>query len=149
MLDIVAHKLRRKHELLVFPLNGYRYWQAESHFGVHEAAHGIHGGAAETSIMQAVRPGAVREGKVARFASRSEEMAQAYAHLRPFGRTVGFGWQTQDLNPAGAVGDATLASLETGARLLDEASEVLVQVVTEISSLPLDIVDGGPEPAGE
>ncbi|MXW91282.1 MAG: creatininase family protein [Rhodospirillaceae bacterium] len=142
VLDIVAHKLRRKHELLVFPLNGYRYWQAESHFGVHEAAHGIHGGAAETAIMQAVRPGAVRQNKVQRFASRSEEMAQAYAHLRPFGRTVGFGWQAQDLNPAGAVGDATLATPETGARLLDEAAEVLVQVVTEIGSLPLDAIGG-------
>ncbi len=142
VLDIVAHKLRRKHELLVFPLNGYRYWQAESHFGVHEAAHGIHGGAAETSIMQAIRPGAVRQDKVQRFASRSEDMAQAYAHLRPFGRTVGFGWQAQDLNPAGAVGDATLADPETGTRLLDEAAEVLVQVVTEIGSLPLDAIDG-------
>lgn len=142
VLDIVAHKLRRKHELLVFPLNGYRYWQAESHFGVHEAAHGIHGGAAETSIMQAIRSGAVRQDKVQRFASRSEEMAQAYAHLRPFGRTAGFGWQAQDLNPAGAVGDATLADPETGTRLLDEAAEVLVQVVTEIGSLPLDAIDG-------
>ncbi len=142
VLDIVAHKLRRKHELLVFPLNGYRYWRAESHFGAHEAAHGIHGGAAETAIVQAIRPGAVRQDKVQRFASRSEEMARAYAHLRPFGRTAGFGWQAQDLNPAGAVGDATLADPETGARLLDEAAEVLVQVVTEIGSLPLDAIGG-------
>ena len=147
VLDIVAHKLRRKHELLVFPLNGYRYWQAERHFGVHEAGHGIHGGAAETSIVQAIRPDAVRADKIARFASRSEDMAQTYTHLRPFGRIAGFGWQTQDLNPAGAAGDATLASPEAGIGLLEEATEVLVRVVAEISSLPPDAIDGWPETA--
>lgn len=140
VLEIVAHKLRRKHDLLVFPLNSYRYWQVETHFGVHEAAHGIHGGAAETSIMQAIRPAEVRTAKIAKFASRSEEMAQAYAHLRPFGRTVGFGWQAQDLSDQGAVGDATKANPDTGGRLLDEATDVLIQVVTEISDLPLEAI---------
>ena len=144
VLEIVAHKLRRKHGLMVFPLNGYRYWQVESHFGVHEAAHGIHGGAAETSIMKAIRPGEVREDKVATFRSKSEEMAKTYAHMRPFGRTVGFGWQAQDLNAQGAMGDATEANAEAGTRLLEEATEVLVQVVNEISDLPLDtLADGG------
>lgn len=148
-LELVAHKLRRKHDMLVFPLNGYRYWQVETHFGVHEAAHGIHGGAAETSIMQAIRPQEVREDKIANFASRSEEMAKTYAHLRPFGRTVGFGWQAQDLNAQGAVGDATKTDAELGSRLLDEASEVLVQVVSEISTLPLDAIDAWRDADGD
>ena len=145
VLDLVAHKLRRKHEMLVFPLNAYRYWQAGRHFGAHEAAHGIHGGAAETSIMQAIRPEAVRTEKLQRFASRSEEMARTWTHLRPFGRTAGFGWQAQDLNPAGAVGDATLADPAIGVRLLDEATEMLVGIVTEIGRLPPDTVGGRPE----
>jgi len=146
VLDIVAHKLRRKHDMLVFPLNGYRYWQVESHFGVHEAAHGIHGGAAETSIMQAIRPQVVRNDKIEAFASSSETMASTYAHLRPFGRSVRFGWQTQDLNPTGALGDATKANAEVGSRLLDEAAEVLVQIVTEISGLPMDTLESWREP---
>lgn len=140
VLEIAAHKLRRKHDLLVFPLNAYRYWQVETHFGVHEAAHGIHGGAAETSIMQAIRPAAVRAAKIEAFASRSEDMAQAYAHLRPFGRTVGFGWQSQDLSASGAMGDATRADPDIGGRLLEEATDVLVQVVIEISELPLEAI---------
>ncbi|MCY4191784.1 MAG: creatininase family protein [Rhodospirillaceae bacterium] len=141
VLDIVAHKLRRKHDMLVFPLNGYRYWQVESHFGLHEAAHGIHGGAAETSIMQAIRPQAIRDDKIAAFASSSEAMASTYTHLRPFGRAVRFGWQAQDLNTSGAVGDATKASAATGSRLLDEAVAVMVQIVTEISDLPMGTLE--------
>ncbi len=140
VLDLAAQALRRTHKMLAFPLNAYRYWRAEDQFGVHETAHGIHGGAVETSVMMAIAPDAVRADEVRTFPSRSEEMAGDYAHLRPFGRIASFGWQTQDLNPDGAVGDATLATAEHGERLLDAAVGVLVEVLAEIDDLSPDVL---------
>ncbi len=140
VLDLAAQALRRERKMLVFPLNAYRYWRAEDLFDVHETAHGIHGGAVETSIMQAIAPDEVRADEVRKFPSRSEEMAGDYAHLRPFGRIASFGWQTQDLNPDGAVGDATLADADKGGRLLDTAVATLVEILGEIDDLSPDVL---------
>lgn len=140
VLDIAAQKLRRKHRMLVFPLNGYRYWGAEDVFPPEEIAHGIHGGAIETSLMLHIDPGAVRKDAIKNFESLSRSMERDYHHLRPFGRTASFGWQTQDLNPEGACGDATLASAAHGKKLLETGAKKLAQILTEIDRLPPDVL---------
>jgi creatinine amidohydrolase len=145
LLDIAAQKLRRECRLLVFPLNGYRYWSVERHFGAEEAAHGIHGGAAETSIMLAVAEDAVRRGKLADFRSLAAEMAKRFKHLRPYGRIASFGWQAQDLNPAGAVGDATRADAAKGEALLAEAAATLTEILREIDALSPDVLKDAPQ----
>lgn len=136
VLDIVAQKLRREAGLLVFPLNAYRYWQAGRHFPPGEAAYGIHAGAVETSIMLALAPESVRRDAIGSFGSLAAEMAGEYRYLRPYGRIASFGWQAQDLNPAGAVGDAGLADSAKGEALLAEAAETLTEIVAEIDRLP-------------
>ena len=140
LLDIAAQKLRRECRLLVFPLNGYRYWNVEAHFGAEEAALGIHGGAAETSIMLAIAAETVRRGKIEDFKSLAGEMARRFKHLRPYGRKASFGWQTQDLNPAGAVGNATLADAAKGETLLAEAAATLLEILREIDALSPDVL---------
>ncbi len=140
VLDIAAQMLRRRHGMLVFPLNAYRYWDGAARFGEHEAAHGIHAGAVETSIMLAIDPDAVRQDKARRFESLAEKLANEFDHVRPFGREVSFGWQAQDLNASGAVGDATLASADDGAALLDQAAGKLAAVLKEVAALSPDIV---------
>ena len=144
VLDIVAQRLRREAGLLVFPLNAYRYFAAEDVLPAEEVAHGIHGGAVETSIMLAIAPEDVRADAIRPFPSLSAEMARRFRHLRPFGRTAGFGWQAQDLNPAGAVGDPTLARAEIGERLLDRAAATLLAVLTEIDALDPAILKPAP-----
>ena len=140
LLDIAAQKLRRECRLLVFPLNGYRYWNVEAQFGAEEAALGIHGGAAETSIMLAIAAETVRRGKIEDFKSLAGEMAKRFRHLRPYGRKASFGWQTQDLNPAGAVGNATRADAAKGEALLAEAAATLLEIIREIDALSPDVL---------
>ena len=132
---IAAQKLRRECRLLVFPLNGYRYWNTEKHFGAKEAAEGVHGGAAETSIMLAIAAETVRRAELADFPSLAADMAKRFKHLRPYGRIASFAWQAQDLNPSGAVGNAKRAAAETGEALLAEAAAMLVEILREIDAL--------------
>lgn len=142
ILDLAAQQLREHFEILAFTLNGYRYWRAGEFFPEAEAVHGIHGGAAETSILLHAAPEKVRFDKAAKFESLSERMAGEFTHLRPFGRTVGFAWQAEDLNPSGAVGDPTLATAEAGAALVEQASQTLAEILLEIVDLSPDILVG-------
>jgi creatinine amidohydrolase len=148
LLDLAAQKLRRECRLLVFPLNAYRYWSVERHFGAEEAALGIHGGAAETSIMLAIAAETVRRARIADFPSLAADMAKRFRHLRPYGRLAGFGWQAQDLNPAGAVGNATRADAAKGAALLDEAAAMLAEILHEIAGLSPDVMRDAPACGG-
>jgi creatinine amidohydrolase len=140
ILDIAAQKLRRECRLLVFPLNAYRYWSVERQFGAEEAAFGIHGGAAETSIMLAIAGDAVRREALTNFATLAADLAKRFRHLRPYGRIASFGWQMQDLNPAGAAGNAARADAAKGEALLAEAAQLLSDVLREIDALPLDVL---------
>ena len=47
-------------------------------------------------------------------------------------------WQTQDLNPTGAVGNAAAATADRGQRLVQAAARSLAQLLTEIDQLPAD-----------
>jgi creatinine amidohydrolase len=51
---------------------------------------------------------------------------------------------TQDLNAAGACGNATLADAETGRRLVEHAAERLVTLLREVSAFDLSALRNGP-----
>ncbi|MGE5147722.1 MAG: creatininase family protein [Candidatus Eiseniibacteriota bacterium] len=139
LLDLAIQGLRRRHRMLAVAANAWRFWNAEGLFPAAELRHGIHGGAVETSIMLHIRPDLVRREAIANFASLSAELEGRFGRLTPFGR-VGFGWQTQDLNPEGACGDATLATAEHGAALLDQATAALIELLDEVARLPLEVM---------
>ena len=139
LLDLAIQGLRRRHRMLAVAANAWRFWRADAFFPEAEIKHGIHGGAVETSIMMHIRPDLVRAEAIDNFASLSERLEGIFGRLTPFGR-VGFGWQTQDLNPEGACGDATLAKAEHGAALLDQATAVLIELLDEVARLPLDVM---------
>jgi creatinine amidohydrolase len=48
-----------------------------------------------------------------------------------------FGWQTQDLHPKGACGDATRATAELGSITVERAAARLLVLIEEISRYPL------------
>jgi len=96
-----------------------------------EAAHGLHGGLKETAMMLHLRPDLVRRDAVAAFPSHGAAMEADFMHLRATGRT-GYGWQTQDLNPAGVVGDALSATPELGRVLVDHAAQGLAELIRDL-----------------
>ena len=138
ILDLAAQRLRNGDDLVVACLNAYRYWDVADRFGEAEAVYGIHGGAAETSVMLFGRPNAVRMDKVARFHNRAADMAEGFEVLQPYGRTVGLGWQMQDLNLEGAAGDATAATAAHGEEMVAMAAARIAEILEDLVVLDPD-----------
>ena len=86
-----------------------RFGVPQGLFSEAELRHGIHGGAVETSIMLARYPQQVKREAIADFQPSAIAMEREFRWLSTQ-RPAPFAWQTQDLNPSGAVGDARQAS---------------------------------------
>lgn len=102
-----------------------------------EAAWGIHGGAVETALILHLRPDLVRSDRIGAFPSSAADLDRAHRQLRVHGVNA-LGWATQDLNPTGAVGDASRADAALGKRILDHASAALATLIEELHHLPAD-----------
>jgi creatinine amidohydrolase len=112
-------------------------------FDEHELRHGIHGGDVETSLMMALAPQDVRAERREHFRSLTEtlERDNAYLSISPRGKV---GWQTQDLNPRGACGDATRATADKGRAVLDHVSDRFVELLREVDAYPLERLANDP-----
>src|SRR6201999_1977546 len=125
-MGLVAQDLRARHGMLVVATGWSRFGAPDGMFSEQELRHGIHGGAVETSIMLARYPGRVRKDAIADFPSSAVVMEKEFRWLSTQ-RPAPFAWQAQDLNPAGAVGDAREASAEKGERLLDHGARAFYE----------------------
>jgi creatinine amidohydrolase len=134
--EIVATDLRARLGMIVAWASPGAFGSPEGSVDPAEAAHGLHGGLKETAMMLHLRPDLVRSAAVASFPSRGERMETDYLQLRATGRT-GYGWQTQDLNPAGVVGNAAAATPELGARFIDHAARGLVELIGDMARFEL------------
>ncbi len=139
VVDIVAQRLRKDFGMLVVRATYFHFGTPDGIFGAEELAHGIHGGAVETSMMLDLRPELVRREAAANFRPLSLEMEGDYEILQPEG-PAGFAWASQDLHPSGAAGDASQADPEKGRQLLDHAAERLVAVLRDLRRAPLSLL---------
>ena len=94
-------------------------------------------GEIETALMLALHPERVRMDRAENFRSSSEQRARDF-ELLGNGRSAKLAWQTQDLNPSGAVGNAAAATAANGQAVLDAAGRALARLLTEIDRLPPD-----------
>ncbi|SED38134.1 creatinine amidohydrolase [Rhizobiales bacterium GAS188] len=113
LLGVVTRELRIKCEMLAVHTAWSRFGKPDGLFTAAEGVYGIHAGDVETSLMLHFRPDLVRPEKVQNFISSAQAMEKEFAYLRPTGLQA-FGWISPDLNPHGAVGDASLATAEKG-----------------------------------
>ena len=144
-MGLVAQDLRAKHGMLVVTTSWSRFGAPDGMFSEQELRHGIHGGAVETSIMLARYPQAVRKDKIADFRPSSIAMEKNYRRLSAH-RPAPFAWQTQDLHPSGAVGDATQGSAEKGQRLLDHGAAAFCELLADVDKF--DMAGLSNRPAG-
>ncbi len=135
-VDLAALRLRVAHGLLVLRAHSFSFGVPPGLFEADELAHGLHGGAVETSLILHLRPDLVRREALADFSSLGAALA-ARGGLVGAEKPVGMGWMTQDLNPQGACGNAAAASAEKGAALLDFLAARLVQLLGEVEAMPL------------
>jgi creatinine amidohydrolase len=101
-------------------------------FDAAELRHGIHGGAVETSLMLHLHPDLVKLDRANNFVSRAIAVEAENTVLRIEGST-GIGWQTQDLNPDGACGDARQADAAKGKELVERAATALATLAAEVA----------------
>jgi creatinine amidohydrolase len=141
--QIVARNLRSELAMLVTIAHSYGFGEPPGLWPEEEQRHGIHGGASETSQMLHLQPGKVRRNKLANFPSTAEKVEKNHREFRLEG-VVGVGWQTQDLNPLGACGDATLANAEAGRAIIEQAAVRLAVLLAEVSAYPLAKLVKGP-----
>lgn len=137
-MAIAALELRRRERMLVVSASWYRFDRpGDVDLPESEWQHGLHGGAVETAMMLHLHPDRVRTGRVRRFASFGEELAQAGSTIGPEAAAP-FAWKAWDLNPDGVVGDATLATPAMGRRLVEHYGDTLAAVIRDARAFPLD-----------
>ncbi|HEY8579924.1 MAG TPA: creatininase family protein [Beijerinckiaceae bacterium] len=141
--EIVARELRVRHRMLVVTTSWSAITAKSDLFDAAELRHGIHGGEVETSMMLALRPDLVAMEHAANFEPLSVELEAKGAMLTPEG-AVGFGWQAQDLDPAGACGNAAKADAERGRELVERAARALLRLCEETAAFPLSRFDARP-----
>jgi creatinine amidohydrolase len=142
-MSLVAQDLRAQHGLLAVTTAWSRFGVPDGLFPEQELRHGIHGGAVETSIMLARYPHTVRNAEIADFRPSSIAMEKDYRRLSTQ-RPAPLAWQAQDLHPAGAVGDATLANAEKGQRLIDHGAAAFCELLEDVDRFDPSTLSGRP-----
>jgi creatinine amidohydrolase len=143
VMDIVTRDLREAHGLMCVAANWYSLGLPEGLFSAREHQHGIHAGDIETSVMLALAPQTVKPERAKDFRSLTEDLAleNRFLSITPSGK---LGWQTQDLNPDGACGDATLATADKGRAVIDFVSSRFVELLHEVHAFDLQRLDNEP-----
>ncbi len=151
VMDIVARDLRARLDMLVFsvswfnlPLLDAQGQDLNALFDATEHRFGIHAGEIETAMMLALNPERVDMGKAKNFRSTAQDRAQQFAILGN-GRSAKLGWQMQDYNPTGAVGNAAAATADTGQKVVDAAGLSLARLLGELYRLPMSTLVAWPD----
>ena len=64
-------------------------------------------------------------------------MERDFTHLRA-GRPAAFAWKSQDLQPSGAIGNATLGTREAGLAALDHGARAFLELLRDVDRFRLD-----------
>ena len=144
LMDLVARDLRARLGLLVYsvswfnlPLKDAQGQDVNALFDADEHRFGIHAGDIETSMMLALDPTHVQMAQAQHFASASQARSKQFDILGN-GKSAKLGWQIQDYNPAGAVGNAAAATVDKGRAVVDAAGRGLARLLAEMDRLPPD-----------
>jgi creatinine amidohydrolase len=136
LVDLLAMRLRAELGMLTVRATYFAFGTPPDLFDAAESAHDIHGGEVETSLMLHIRPDLVRTAALTNFTGLPHEFAKKNRVLGAE-KPVGIGWRAEDLNPAGACGNAANADGRRGAQHLAYLAERLATLVAEVAATPL------------
>jgi creatinine amidohydrolase len=136
LVDIVAQVLRSEASMTVARCSYYRLPLPEGWVAERERRFGLHGGQVETSLMLHIAPHLVRLDRARDFASSAEHWEAAHRGLQIEAET-GIGWRAEDLNREGVSGDASSASADLGARLLEHFAARVAALLEDLWRFPL------------
>lgn len=142
VMDIVARDLRVRHGMLTVTAHWWDLVDLEAWFDPMEIEHGIHGGEIETSMMLHLQPDLVDMDKAKDFVSVGRKMSETFNRLSPTAQPS-FAWETQDLNPTGAVGNAAAADADRGQEVVEAAAGGLLELLDEVGRFDLGCLATG------
>ncbi len=135
-IGIATRRLRLDHDVFAVAGHWPRFDVPEGLFSEDEIRFGIHAGQIETAMMLHLRPDLVDRTQAANFRSLGADLAREMRWLGS-GGSFPFGWRTEDLHEAGAMGDAAGATAEAGARVIAHQAAACAELVAEISGFDL------------
>ncbi|HEX3815259.1 MAG TPA: creatininase family protein [Mycobacteriales bacterium] len=133
LLQVASRELRRRFGLRTFvmhpgrPVDQGGKSTVDGDFG--ELGMGVHGGRGETSMMLHLRPDLVKMELAVR--SVPDQLTR-YEHVG-FGKSVSFGWLSDDFGTGGVVGDPRGATAEQGKAAFEAALEHCAAAMREIA----------------
>ena len=136
LMGIIARELRIRCEMAVVATQWTRFGVPADMYSDHEMKFGIHGGDMETSIMLHLRPDLVRMDKAEDFTSRAQWMAENTKHLSPLPPHA-LAWIAHDLNPAGVVGNAAIATAQKGLETIQHQIKGFIELLQDLKLYPL------------
>lgn len=139
LVDLLAVRLRSELGMLVVRATYFAFGALPGLFDPAEIVHDIHGGEVETSLLLHIRPDLVRTAALADFKGLPYELASRNKLLGAE-KPIGIGWRAEDLNAAGACGNAARADGRRGAQHLSYLADRLAALVGEAAATPLTII---------
>lgn len=137
VISILTREFRVRLGMLAVATQWRRFGLPADTYAAYDATYGIHAGDIEASLMLHFRPDLVDMSKAKLFLSRAAEIETAFTHLRPIG-THPFGWIASDLNPDGAVGDASAGTAEKGRATAAHQADGFIALLQDMARFSLD-----------
>jgi len=131
LVSILSRELRVRAGMLAVKCQWTGFGHPEGMYPPSELAYGIHGGDVETSLMLHFNPETVDMAAARDFRSTAEGAA-----IPPTG-ALSYGWISSDLNPAGVVGNAAVASAEKGRLTAEHQARGLVGLLQQVAAHPM------------
>ncbi|MBV6656928.1 MAG: creatininase family protein [Devosiaceae bacterium] len=132
MVD-ASHAIRAELGLLCVATNWMRLGLPDGVIAPQQRGADIHAGQLETALMLALAANTVDMSAAQSFPNLQSELGERFELLRAYG-PIGFGWMGSDLNPSGAVGDASAASADQGRAIIDHQADQMVRLLAEIAA---------------
>ncbi len=131
LISIVSRELRVQAGMLAVRLGWGAMGMPPGLYSDQENRFGIHGGDMETSLLLHFRPDTVDMTAARDFRSTAET-----APIPPIG-AVAQAWISSDLNPAGVVGEAHLATAEKGRMTADHVVADVLDLLRKVAAEPI------------
>lgn len=133
LISILGRELRVQANMLAVRLGWGAMGMPPGLYSDQETRFGIHGGDMETSLLLHFRPDTVDMTAARDFRSTAET-----APIPPIG-AVAQAWISSDLNPAGVVGEAHLASAEKGRLTAEHIITDVIGLLQKVAAEPIPV----------
>ena len=133
LISILSRELRVQAAMLAVKCQWGSFGHPEGMYSDHELQYGIHGGDVETSLMLEFEPACVEMAHAMEFKSSAEIDA-----ISPIG-AISRGWIASDLNNAGTVGNATLATRHKGQATAAHQVEGFIEMLRAVTAMDVPV----------